>query len=282
MGRQRSPNRDKARALWEQNPEQKLKDIAAHLGVSEGQIKKWKSLDAWGNNKVTLVTKNGEVTNKKTVEHVVYETAQENAELSDQEKDFCFHLSRIRNATTAAIRAGYSKRSAKQLGSRLWQKPEIKAEVARLRKLRMDISMLVDADDILDLYMRAAFADMSDFMEFGTEERTVIGEMGEVISTDPETGEKKPLTYTANYIRFKDCEDVDGQLISEVRQGRDGVSVKLVDRMRAWDWLTKYFEAHPGDRRKADFDARRLAIEEHRADISDKNAGEVVNIVDDL
>lgn len=48
MARQRSPNRDKAKQMWlESNGEMLLKDIAAELGVSDSQIRKWKNQDNW-------------------------------------------------------------------------------------------------------------------------------------------------------------------------------------------------------------------------------------------
>ncbi len=56
MPRARSPNRDKAHELWLASGKKRLlKDIAAELGVSEEQIRKWKSQDKWG--KVTLPKK---------------------------------------------------------------------------------------------------------------------------------------------------------------------------------------------------------------------------------
>lgn len=53
MGRSRSPKRDKAQQMWlDSGRTMLLKDIAAKLGVSEGQIRKWKNQDQW--SKVTL------------------------------------------------------------------------------------------------------------------------------------------------------------------------------------------------------------------------------------
>jgi uncharacterized protein YjcR len=51
--RARSPNREKARELWLASGKKRLlKDIASELGVSETQVRKWKSQDGW--EKVTL------------------------------------------------------------------------------------------------------------------------------------------------------------------------------------------------------------------------------------
>lgn len=53
MPRARSPNREKAHELWLASGKKRLlKDIAAELGVSETQVRKWKNQDGW--EKVTL------------------------------------------------------------------------------------------------------------------------------------------------------------------------------------------------------------------------------------
>jgi len=65
MSRERSPLRDKAFDLWKQSGgSMKLKDIAAQLGISDIQVRKWKSQDQW--EKVTLLNSNSNVTNDKS------------------------------------------------------------------------------------------------------------------------------------------------------------------------------------------------------------------------
>lgn len=63
MPRQRSPKRDLAYQLWlDSERKKKLKDIAAEIGVSETQVRKWKNQDKWNSN-VTNDTK-GNVTKR--------------------------------------------------------------------------------------------------------------------------------------------------------------------------------------------------------------------------
>lgn len=64
MPRARSPKREEAYQMWvTSNGKKKLKDIAAELGVSETQIRKWKNQDKWNGN-VTNQMK-GNVTKRK-------------------------------------------------------------------------------------------------------------------------------------------------------------------------------------------------------------------------
>lgn len=67
LPRQRSPNRDKAFAIWQESGGNLLlKDIAAQLDVSESQVRKWKNQDEWEQvGKVTLPNTNSNVTKHK-------------------------------------------------------------------------------------------------------------------------------------------------------------------------------------------------------------------------
>ena len=70
MPRARSPDRQRAFDLWTESRGQlELKDIAAKLGVSPGQVRKWKHDDAWDSKteagKVTLPNGNSNVTKRK-------------------------------------------------------------------------------------------------------------------------------------------------------------------------------------------------------------------------
>lgn len=64
MPRARSPKRDEAYQIWlASDGKKKLKDIAAELGVSETQVRKWKNQDKWNGNVTDQM--NGNVTKRK-------------------------------------------------------------------------------------------------------------------------------------------------------------------------------------------------------------------------
>lgn len=67
MARPRNPKRDQAFEIWkESGGKKKLKDIAAELGVSDSQIRKWKNQDKWDEALNSNVTKSkGNVTKRK-------------------------------------------------------------------------------------------------------------------------------------------------------------------------------------------------------------------------
>ncbi|UQD52320.1 hypothetical protein C0971_10080 [Bacillus methanolicus] len=67
MARPRNPKRDEAFQIWiNSKGTKKLKDIAAELGVSDSQIRKWKNQDKWDEVLNSNVTKSkGNVTKRK-------------------------------------------------------------------------------------------------------------------------------------------------------------------------------------------------------------------------
>ena len=101
---------------------------------------------------------------------------------------------------------------------------------------------MLKQEDIFQKYMDIAFADVTDYVSFGRENIQVIGAFGPVMVENKETGEKEVLEKEVNTVKFKQSEDVDGTLITEVKQGKDGVSIKLVDKMKALQWLADHMD----------------------------------------
>lgn len=209
----------------------KYKDIAAKYGVSINTVKSWKKRYAWSRNEKTKSTQKGCTQNKKGAhkKEAVAEDVNQvviNDELTDQQQLFCLYQSRMFNYTKAYMKAypGCTYASAAVLGSRLMKNQLIRETIDQLKQNHMNREMLKQ-EDIFQKYMDIAFADMNDFMSFGQEE----------IETD--YGPRM-----VNSVRLKESDQVDGTLITEVKQGRDGVSVKLADRMKAIDWLADHMD----------------------------------------
>ena len=177
----------------------------------------------------------------------------ENADLTDKQRLFCLYYVRCFNATKAYQKAyGSSYDVANSEGYRLLVNPCIRDEIMKLKQNRLNRELL-DEHDIFQKYMDIAFADMTDYVSFGRETVPVMGAFGPITVTDEKTGEKIPLTKEINVVKFRESTDVDGTLIAEVKQGKDGASVKLMDRMKAMNWLTDHMD---------------LATEEQRARIA--------------
>lgn len=244
MPRARNPNRDKAFEIYKKhNGEIDLVEIASQLNISAGTVRGWKSKDKWDQKMNGTFQKNTERSKKKK-EVIAKDVEQvlKNAKLTDKQRLFCLHYVRCFNATKAYQKAyGCSYDVANAEGYKLLVNPRIKDEIQHLKQNRLNREML-DEHDIFQKYMDIAFADITDYVEFGREEVPVMGAFGPVEIKDPETGECVPLKKIVNTVRFKESGDVDGTLIAEVKQGKDGASVKLMDRMKALNWLAEHMD----------------------------------------
>lgn len=268
-------NRRRARELWEQSGGTlPLKEIAAQLGVAEGTLRSWKKRDAWGSSRCNVAES---ATQRETqrkrraqVNRRAAETVEANDALTDREKDFCAAFVHAPSAAQAAMKTGrYSTYGAARTAAwEMMRKETVREEIKRLKSLKR-AAMLADGDDIVEMHMRIAFADISDFVEFGREEVPVMGPFGPLEIKVEESSEMIPVTKIVNTVRFREHAQVDGTVISEVKQSRDGASVKLADRQKSLAFLERYFELNPMDKHKKAFDKARLKLEERQVKVQE-------------
>lgn len=249
MPRAKNAKAEVARKLYEQGI--LLKDIAEQLDVPQGTIRRWKSTYKWDQaadcsdvRKESERSVNSERSEKKKVQRVKHDVASvtENPELTDKQRLFCLYYVRCFNATKAYQKAyGCSYEVAHAEGYKILAKPCVKTEIQALKQSRLNRELL-DEHDIFQKYMDIAFADITDFVEFGQEEEYVIGQFGLVQVEDPVTGKKAPLKQKVNTVRFRESDSIDGTLITEVKNGKNGASIKLADRMKALEWLAEHMD----------------------------------------
>ena len=251
----------KAEAMYRSG--EKLVDIAAALGVPEGTIRSWKGRYHWnGSVAAKNATKKCNVAAKeeKKRETVAADVRQvmENTELTEKQQLFCLYYIRCFNATRAYQKAyGCSYEAAGTAGQRLLQKVAIRDEIQRLKQGRLNRE-LISEEDIVQKYIDIAFADITDYVEFGQEEVPIICDGSVAMQKDPETGNEIPATQKISTVRFRrDAASMDGSLISEVRISQGNASVKLKDSMKALQWLADHMD---------------LATEEQRARIDQLRA----------
>ena len=260
MAARKNPLADRAYELYKGG--MKLVDIADQIGCSPATIRTWKNRYKWDNGGSETFQKKSEtkrnVSKKKirdetTLDDGTKETLQ-NDDLTPEQQIFCIYYSRTFNAAQSYQKAyGCSYESAIANGSRLLTNDKVRAEIERLKEIKRQ-QIVAGADDIVELQMRIAFADIGNYVSFGQKE-----------VTDIETDE----TYMVSVVDLKESKNTDTQLIQEVKRGKDGVSVKLADKQKAIDWLSKYFLVNPDDKYKAEFDKK-------RAEVSDDSGAQIL------
>jgi len=243
----RSPNIDKAYELYKSG--MKLVEIASQLGLSAATIRTWKNRYDWDSNKSETFQKKSET--KRNVSESKTQIPEEinqvinNTELTDKQQLFCLYYSNSFNATKSYQKAyGVAYLSAMTLGSNMLRNVNVRAEITRLKEQRYSKALLTQ-EDIFQKYVDIAYADMSDYTTFGQKEI--------------EYADKAGNEHTANvsYVDINESSEVDGTLISEVSQGKDGVRVKLADRMKALQWVADHMDLAT-EKQKAEIDLLKL------------------------
>lgn len=263
MARARDPNRDKAYEIFKQHDGKiLLKDIAAQLGKSDSQIRNWKKFDNWKgklnsdvinqNNSDVTIEKKQKKTNKKANE-LEGKLEEENTDITDKQWLFVSFYIKYWNATKAYQKAyGCSREVALVNGSRLLGNARIKSEIIRLRD-ELTNEALLDKRILLQKWIDIAFADITDFLEFGTEEITDTDENGNEVK------------FKMNKVNLIDSTEIDGTLITEVKKGKDGITIKLADKMKALEYLSKHMDLLNEN------ELKQLKIEQTKLEISKLN-----------
>lgn len=279
----RSPERDKAFEMYKNSKgEIPIEDIAADLGKSVSLIRKWKTIDKWDENitgNITVgkkvITKVENPKTKKKLKEIL-----EDEELSEKERLFCLYYVKYFNGTQAALKSGYTKESAHVQASRLLRRERVSSYIKELKGELVE-NVFVEAMDVLKEYIKIAFADITNYVTFGQRE------------VEFQDDEGNQFTRMMNFVDLQEADLVDGSIITEVKQGKDGVSVKLADKMKALDKLAQYFDLVPDnfkrqieeERHKMQMEVQRVHVEKMRAEIKELtddngNGGKVIIVND--
>ena len=274
-----------AKDLYKQG--MKLVEIAEALNVNAGTVRRWKCTQKWDadNTATTTLTSHAERSQNRTNKSERSLTAQNNPQkgqqdivkkameqtltnddLSPEQQLFCLLYAKTYNAVQSYISAYNTTNynAAGVSGYRLLKVPKIRKVIQDIKKAKAE-QLLAGKEDIVELQMRIAFADIGQYLEFREEEQPVIGAFGPVQTE--ENGKKKILMQKVNNVHIKDSKSLDTQLIQEIKNGKNGFSIKLADRTKALEWLSKYFEVFPEDIRKAEYEKYRKELDNRKLDI---------------
>lgn len=250
MAARKNPLADEAEELYESG--MKLVNIAARLGVPPGTVRRWKNTYQWdGERSESRGERSGK--EKKPPKHQMDDGTGgtlRNDALTPKEQLFCIFYSRTFNATQSYLNAyACNYNTANAEGYKLLVKPCVKAEIERLKEIKRQQTVM-DADDIAEIQMRIAGADMGNYISFGP-----------------------------GGIRLNSSDQTDTQLIQEIKEGKNGVSIKLADRQKAIEWLSKYFLMHPGDKYKAEYDRKRAEMDQSGTDQILQNMQTLIDVL---
>lgn len=189
--------------------------------------------------------------------------------LTDKQQRFVDEYLVDLNATQAAIRAGYSQKTANEQGARLLANVSVKEAVARGMNERSG-RVGITQDMVLRELAKIGFSDIRKVVRWGeTMVRMADGEEGEADDMVPYHG-----------LALIDADEIDDNTaaaIAEVSQGRDGLKVKLHDKKSALVDIGRHLGmfAAPGHI-ELDAELKRLEIRKRKAEIVaiEKGGGE--------
>lgn len=216
-----------------------MKDLAEKHDVKSSTLRSRKNREKWTKKNATQQKKNvatHDATQRKNVAtQKVIEEIQDDTGLTEKQKLFCLYFSQFNNATKAyrkAYECAYS--TAMTNGSELLRNTKIRTEIKRIKEARAD-DWLINDMDIVNEYMKQAFADINDIVKVQLTEHHLNDKNGhKLIDTDGNM-----LTGHFNEVYVNSSEDFDGTLVRKISQGKDGISVELYDKQKAFQELLK-------------------------------------------
>jgi len=175
------------------------------------------------------------------------------------------------NATQAALRAGYSPKTAKQTGTENLSKPIIQAEIQKHMNERVE-RVEITADRILQELGDIAFNDVNNVVYVDTREY-VSGWKVVQKETEDQPEIKEPLYSTAQMVVVKDLSQLtplQRKSIASIKQGKEGIEIKFHDKIKAAELLGKHMKMfadkveHSGEITNKTVDLGALSVEELR------------------
>ena len=151
-------------------------------------------------------------------------TARGGRKLTPKQKRFVEEYLIDLNATQAAIRAGYSQRTANEQGARLLVNVSIAAAIEAAKEKRSERTEITQ-DMVLQELAKIGFSDIRKVVRWGeTMVRT---------ETDKDGNDVEAPYHGLALIDSTEIDDATAAAISEVTEGRNGLTVKLHDKKGA-------------------------------------------------
>ena len=159
------------------------------------------------------------------------------AELTAKQKRFCDEYLIDLNATQAAIRAGYSEKTAMEQGYQLLQKTSVAEYIAERKADRIERTEITQ-DMVLKELANIAFSNAADFAKV-IEKQAMVDVEGKMIPMYDADG--KPVLYrTVEPVLTEELTEEQKRALSVIKKGRDGFEVKPYDKVKALELLGKH------------------------------------------
>ena len=156
-----------------------------------------------------------------------------------KQEQFCKEYIIDTNGSKAAIRAGYSSKTAYSIANELLKKPELQQRITELRDERAKRTG-IDPDRIIKELSVIAFSNIADVLDVCI--KGIDGRRKDEGLSDEELVESVSGSWVCfkDGLSLKDLPRSASAMISEIKQTKDGISVKLHDKLNAIDKLMRH------------------------------------------
>ncbi len=145
------------------------------------------------------------------------------------------------NATQAAIRAGYSRKTAYAQGSRLLNNAEVSAFLAANHQPRIE-KLSRDADGVVANLWRMAHLDPRKVAKWG------VREMVEEVTEGKKKTKRKITVPYCDVVSSDEMDDDTALAITGVKMGANGIELRFADKHAATATLGRHFGLFEKDR----------------------------------
>lgn len=156
------------------------------------------------------------------------------ARLTEKQKRFVEEYLVDLNATQAAIRAGYSERTADRIGPELLGKTCVSAEIQRAIQARQKRTEITQ-DMVLRELMKVAFSNGSDFAKVVSKTVPV-----QTIGDDGSICDAMDRVQSVELIDTDEIAPDKRAAIAGIKQGKFGIEVSSYDKVKALELLGKH------------------------------------------
>lgn len=160
------------------------------------------------------------------------------AKLTAKQQRFCDEYLIDLNATQAAIRAGYSKKTANEQGARLLVNVSIQKKIFELQKEREKRTEITQ-DSVLHELALIAFAKASDYARV-VEKDAMVEVDGNMVPVLDEDGNQVKYR-TVEPILTDELTEDQKKAIAVIKKGRDGFEIKPYSKIQALELLGKHW-----------------------------------------
>lgn len=160
------------------------------------------------------------------------------AKLTDKQQRFCDEYLIDLNATQAAIRAGYSVKTASEQGVRLLRNVKVQECIQERKKDRAERTEITQ-DRVLAELAAIAFSKATDYVKIVEQHAAFTSDEGVRSPLYDENG-NPVMVQNVQLVLTENLNDTQVKAIAGIKQGKNGIELSMCNKERALEMLGRH------------------------------------------